>query len=62
MLTKDFQCVTGWRVPAHALDGCAVVAPSSDRAGVKANGTALRFTSFDGAYTESLTMDQARPQ
>ena len=24
------------------------------------NGTALRFISFDGVYTESLTLDQAR--
>ena len=27
-------------------------------AGVEAGATALRFTSFDGAYTESLTMEQ----
>ena len=32
-----------------------------DRAGVAAHGAkAVRFTSFDGAYTESLTLDQAR--
>jgi DMSO/TMAO reductase YedYZ molybdopterin-dependent catalytic subunit len=31
-----------------------------DRAGVQANAKALRFTSFDGTYTESLTLDQAR--
>ena len=29
------------------------------RAGVKPEATALRFVSFDGAYTESLTLDQA---
>ena len=31
-----------------------------DRAGVQAEATALRFHSFDGAYTESLTLAQAR--
>jgi DMSO/TMAO reductase YedYZ molybdopterin-dependent catalytic subunit len=31
-----------------------------DRAGVQARATALRFHSFDGAYTESLTLSQAR--
>jgi len=59
MLTKDFQCVTGWRVPNTHWTGVKL-ADLLDRAGVQAKGTALRFTSFDGAYTESLTMDQAR--
>jgi DMSO/TMAO reductase YedYZ molybdopterin-dependent catalytic subunit len=31
-----------------------------DRAGVQASGKALRFESFDGVYTESLTLSQAR--
>ena len=31
-----------------------------DRAGVQPEGTALRFTCFDGEYTESLTLEQAR--
>jgi DMSO/TMAO reductase YedYZ molybdopterin-dependent catalytic subunit len=31
-----------------------------DRAGVQPGAAALRFTSFDGAYTESLTLEQAR--
>ncbi len=31
-----------------------------DAAGVKPGATALRFTCFDGIYTESLTLDQAR--
>ena len=31
-----------------------------DRAGVKPHATALRFVSFDGTYTESLTLAQAR--
>ena len=31
-----------------------------DRAGVQPEAKALQFTSFDGAYTESLTLEQAR--
>ena len=30
-----------------------------DRAGVQPGATALQFTSFDGIYTESLTLEQA---
>ena len=58
-LTKDFQCVTGWRVPDVAWKGVAL-RDLLDRAGVRASATAVRFTSFDGVYTESLTLDQAR--
>jgi DMSO/TMAO reductase YedYZ molybdopterin-dependent catalytic subunit len=59
MLVRDFQCVTGWRVPGVHWQGVAV-SELLDRAGVKAGATALRFFSFDGTYTESLTLDQAR--
>jgi DMSO/TMAO reductase YedYZ molybdopterin-dependent catalytic subunit len=59
MLTKDFQCVTGWRVRNVHWTGVRL-SHLLDRAGVQANAKALRFTSFDGAYTESLTLDQAR--
>jgi DMSO/TMAO reductase YedYZ molybdopterin-dependent catalytic subunit len=59
MLTKDFQCVTGWRVPGVHWTGVKL-ADLLDRAGVKPSGAALRFTSFDGLYTESLTLNQAR--
>jgi DMSO/TMAO reductase YedYZ molybdopterin-dependent catalytic subunit len=31
-----------------------------DLAGVQSDARAVRFTSFDGSYTESLTLDQAR--
>jgi DMSO/TMAO reductase YedYZ molybdopterin-dependent catalytic subunit len=31
-----------------------------DKAGVKAGAQGVRFVSFDGEYTEALTMDQAR--
>jgi DMSO/TMAO reductase YedYZ molybdopterin-dependent catalytic subunit len=58
-LTRDFQCVTGWRVPDVEWRGVRL-ADLLDRAGVQPTATALRFHSFDGAYTESLTIDQAR--
>jgi DMSO/TMAO reductase YedYZ molybdopterin-dependent catalytic subunit len=59
MLTRDFQCVTGWRVPKVHWTGVRL-SVLLDRARVKPGGSALRFTSFDGVYTESLTLDQAR--
>jgi DMSO/TMAO reductase YedYZ molybdopterin-dependent catalytic subunit len=58
-LTRDFQCVTGWRVPDVEWKGVRL-ADLLDRAGVQSTATALRFHSFDGEYTESLTLDQAR--
>ncbi|CAN5445020.1 hypothetical protein BH10ACT1_BH10ACT1_15620 [soil metagenome] len=58
-LTADFQCVTGWRVQDVRWKGVKL-RDLLDRAGVQAAGTHLRLTSFDGAYTESLTMEQAR--
>jgi DMSO/TMAO reductase YedYZ molybdopterin-dependent catalytic subunit len=58
-LTRDFQCVTGWRVPEVEWKGVRL-ADLLDRAGVQERATALRFHSFDGAYTESLTLAQAR--
>lgn len=56
-VTKDFQCVTGWRVPGVQWSGVAL--PDLLDA-VGAHGSAITFSCFDGAYTESLTMDQAR--
>jgi len=58
-LTKDFQCVTGWRVEDVHWQGVKL-ADLLDHVGAKAGAKYLHFTSFDGAYTESLTMDQAR--
>jgi DMSO/TMAO reductase YedYZ molybdopterin-dependent catalytic subunit len=58
-LTKDFQCVTGWRVHDVKWRGVRL-ADLLDRAGVQPRGTAIVFGSFDGAYTESLTLEQAR--
>ena len=58
-LTRDFQCVTGWRVSDVAWKGVRL-ADLLDRAGVQSDAKALQFHSFDGAYSESLTLAQAR--
>ncbi|QXJ26401.1 molybdopterin-dependent oxidoreductase [Actinomadura graeca] len=59
VLDKDFQCVTGWRVPDVRWVGVAL--PDLLQAvGVSPAAKAVRFSSFDGTYTESLTLDQAR--
>jgi hypothetical protein len=58
-LTRDFQCVTGWRVVDVGWRGVKV-ADLLERAGVRAGAAALRITSFDTVYTESLTLEQAR--
>ncbi|MGU3436377.1 molybdopterin-dependent oxidoreductase [Actinomycetes bacterium M1A6_2h] len=59
VLTRDFQCVTGWRVPEVEWSGVRL-SDLLDAAGIASAATAVRFTSFDGTYTESLTLDQAR--
>ncbi len=56
-MTKDFQCVTGWRVQDVPWSG-VLLKDVLAAAGVESNATALHFTSFDGAYTESLTLEQ----
>ncbi|MBO2451763.1 molybdopterin-dependent oxidoreductase [Actinomadura barringtoniae] len=58
-MTRDFQCVTGWRVPDVGWAGVALP-DLLEAVGVGEGAKAIRFTSFDGVYTESLTMDQAR--
>jgi len=58
-LVRDFQCVTGWRVPDVPWKGVRL-RDILDRAGVLDDGDAVRFVSFDGAYSESLTLSQAR--
>ena len=58
-LVRDFQCVTGWRVPKVPWSGVRL-ADLLSRSGVKPAGKALRFLSFDGTYTESLTLEQAQ--
>lgn len=58
-LVKPFQCVTGWRVPDVHWQGVEL-GYLLDKAGVAMGAKALRFKSFDGVYTESLTLAQAR--
>jgi DMSO/TMAO reductase YedYZ molybdopterin-dependent catalytic subunit len=58
-LQRDFQCVTGWRVPSVRWSGVALP-DLLDLARPRPDATAVRFTSFDGSYSESLTLEQAR--
>lgn len=58
-LVKDFQCVTGWRVPGVHWEG-VLLSDLLDEAGIRPAGAALRFESFDGTYTESLTLAEGR--
>ena len=58
-MTKDFQCVTGWRVADVAWRG-VTLARVLDEVGVRDGATHVRFRSFDGVYTETLTLEQAR--
>nr|WP_202555533.1 molybdopterin-dependent oxidoreductase [Streptomyces sp. SID4950] len=58
-LVRDVQCVTGWRVPGTPFEGVRL-SRLLDAAGVHPSAGAVRFTCFDGAYSESLTLDQAR--
>lgn len=57
--TKDFHCVTGWVVPEVPWVGVRL-RDLIDRAGPTATAGAVRFRSFDGVYTESLTLEEAR--
>ncbi|HEX3614962.1 MAG TPA: molybdopterin-dependent oxidoreductase [Solirubrobacteraceae bacterium] len=57
-LTRDFQCVTGWSVADVHWVGVRLV-DLADHAGADPAAAAFRFTSFDGLYTESLTLAQA---
>lgn len=58
-LARDFQCVTGWRVPGVRWQG-VMLADLLNEAGVTPEARALRFESFDGIYTESLTLEEGR--
>jgi DMSO/TMAO reductase YedYZ molybdopterin-dependent catalytic subunit len=58
-LTRDFQCVTGWRVHDVPWQGVKL-SDLFDAVGAHPTATHVRFSSFDGVYTETLTIDQAR--
>ena len=57
--TSDFHCVTGWVVPGVHWAGVPL-SELLDRARPSASAKAVRFRSFDGAYTESLSIEDAR--
>ncbi|MFI9542700.1 molybdopterin-dependent oxidoreductase [Streptomyces sp. NPDC052016] len=58
-VVHDVLCTDGWRVDDTPFTGVKL-ADLLDAAGVRSEGAAVRFTCFDGAYTESLTLEQAR--
>ena len=58
-LVQDFQCVTGWRVLEVPWSGVPL-SRLLDLAQPTAAATAVRFRSFDGVYTESLTLEEAQ--
>jgi DMSO/TMAO reductase YedYZ molybdopterin-dependent catalytic subunit len=55
--TRDFQCVTGWRVDDVAWQGVQL-RDLLDVVGVQSAARAITFHSHDGLYTESLTLEQ----
>ena len=57
-LVRDFQCVTGWRVPDVHWAGVRL-SGILGAAGVQPAARALTFESYDGTDFESLTLDQA---
>ncbi|WP_274562646.1 molybdopterin-dependent oxidoreductase [Streptomyces spiramyceticus] len=58
-IVRDVQCVTGWRVPETPFEGVELSRLLA-AAAVKPEAKAVRFTCFDGVYSESLTLQQAR--
>ena len=58
-MTKDFQCVTGWRVDDVPWSG-VLVRDVLGTVGADSGAAGVHFTSADGIYTESLTMEQAQ--
>jgi DMSO/TMAO reductase YedYZ molybdopterin-dependent catalytic subunit len=57
-LVRDFQCVTGWRVPNVHWAGVRL-GHVVDLAEPEPGAEAVEFTSYDGVYTESLTLSEA---
>lgn len=58
-MTQDFHCVTGWSVDDVSWSG-VLLADLLDLASPTPEATAIRFRSFDGVYTENMTLEQAR--
>jgi DMSO/TMAO reductase YedYZ molybdopterin-dependent catalytic subunit len=58
-LVKEFQCVTGWRVPGVHWQGVRL-GDLLETVGVAPGAVALTFASYDHVDTESLSIVQAR--
>ena len=58
-MTRDFHCVTGWYVDDVAWTGVRL-SHLLDLASPTLEAAAIRFRSFDGVYTENMTLEQAR--
>ena len=57
-LVRDFQCVTGWRVPNVHWAGVGL-GDIVELAQPAVGAEAVVFTSYDGVYTETLTLAEA---
>lgn len=57
--TVDFHCVTGWSVPGVKWDGVHI-SELVKRVKPDPNVRYVNFYSFDGAYSESLTLQEAQ--
>lgn len=55
---RDFHCVSGWSVYGVTWEGIPL-SHLLDLAGVRPQATHIKFTSYDGVYTDALTIDQA---
>jgi DMSO/TMAO reductase YedYZ molybdopterin-dependent catalytic subunit len=58
VVRSTFRCVTGWAVHGCAWQGVQLKR-ILDQAGVQPSGKFVTFTSFDGLYRESFTLEQA---
>ena len=58
-LDRDFQCVTGWRVPDVHWAG-VLLADIIRLARPAPGAEAVEFASYDGVYTESLALPEVR--
>jgi DMSO/TMAO reductase YedYZ molybdopterin-dependent catalytic subunit len=58
-LVRDFHCVTGWQVPQVHWSGVRL-SDLLDAVEPTSTAGAIQFHSFDGTYTENMTLAQAR--
>lgn len=58
-VVHDVVCTDGWRVDHVPFDG-VLLRDLLDTVGLRPDAAAVRFTCFDGVYTEGLTLEQAR--